>query len=99
MSVIVTFEVGAKPESCEAMLAFMRRILPDTRAFAGCLGLELLVNQDDPARIVVWEHWESRGHYEKYLEWRETSGTVDEIEPMLAGPPAIHYYDTAQAYP
>ncbi|MBI2969883.1 MAG: antibiotic biosynthesis monooxygenase [Gammaproteobacteria bacterium] len=70
-----------------------------SRAYTGCCGLDLLVDQDDPGHIVVWERWESRRQYEEYLEWRDTSGTVAEIEPLLAGSPSIHYYEVAQSYP
>lgn len=99
MAVIVTFEVQAKPEQRDALRAFMRRILPDTRAYQGCQGLDLLVDQDAPERLVVLETWESRAHYERYLAWREESGTVAEVGPMLAAPPTVRYFDLDRAWP
>lgn len=99
MAVIVTFEVQAKPDQREALREFMRRILPDTRAYQGCQGLDLLIDQDAPERLVVLEKWESRAHYERYLAWREESGTVAKVGPMLAAPPTVRYFDVDRAWP
>ena len=99
MSVNVTFEIQAKPEHADAALEFMNKILPDTRAFGGCEGLQLLVDADDSSRIIVFERWDARESYEKYLAWRDSSGTGDELGPMLVGPPTIRYYEIAEVYP
>ncbi len=99
MPVNVTFEVTVKPEHKDDIVTFMLEILPDTRAYAGCQGLDFLVDKDNPTHVTVWEQWESKPHYEKYLAWRQESGTVNRIGPWLAGPPSIHFYDSVKKYP
>lgn len=99
MAVIVTFEVRSKADKQQQMLEFLRGILPDTRAYQGCQGLTLLVDQDQPTSFVVHEQWDTRGHYEHYLAWRHSSGTVAAIAELLDGQPLVRYFDAAATYP
>ena len=48
---------------------------------------------DDPSNIVIVENWETRGHYEAYLKWREERGDLDKLGTMLEGAPSIRFYD------
>lgn len=99
MAVVVTLEAKSQPDKAGDLVEFLERILPDTRAYAGCLGLQLVVDQDDPTRMVVLERWETRKHYETYLQWREDSGTLAQVAPLLAAPPAIRFHNIAGEYP
>ena len=74
MSVLVILDIPATAETRDAVLAALHEALPVTRAFDGCEGLELLVNQDDPANLVVYERWASRAHYAAYRAFRAETG-------------------------
>jgi len=39
-------------------------ILADTRAFDGCLGVQVVTDVTDPAHVIAVEHWESLEHDE-----------------------------------
>ena len=43
------------------------------------------------------EHWDSRGHHEKYMGWRQETGFVDTLVAALAAPPSIRYFDAKDA--
>jgi len=93
MSVTVVLDLNAKPGSMDDMKKLFVEILPDTRKYDGCEGLEVRINSDDPDNMVLIERWQSRPHYEKYFAWRQETGLIDRLGPMLGAPPNIRYLD------
>lgn len=93
MSVNVVLEVQAKPESIEKLKSTLENILPDTRAFDGCISVQVTSNQDEPLNLVLLEVWESRQKNEKYLAWRTETGAFEVLGAMLSQPPSIRYFD------
>ena len=71
--------------------------MPDTRSYDGCQGIDAYFNVDNPGNMVVVEQWESRGHYEKYQQWRTETGVMNQAVSMLTGPPSIRYFERADA--
>ena len=97
MAVTVLLEIQAKPEHVDEIKSTFKEILPDTRAYEGCLGVDVISNQDESTNIVLVEKWETRQHYEKYLGWRQETGFVDRLVALLSAPPSIRYYDKVDA--
>ena len=97
MGVTVILECQAKSGTGDELKATFNSILPDTRAYDGCQGVEVVCNQDDNDNIVLLERWESRPHYEKYLGWRDETGALKALGDGLAQPPSIRYYDAVDA--
>jgi len=97
MSCTVILEVTAQSGKGSELIGLFASILGDTRAFDGCSGVDVVVNQDDADNVVLLEHWESRAHYEKYLAWRQERGDLDALGGFLAGAPSIRYFDSADA--
>ncbi len=93
MSCQVILEFNVKNESIEAARSWLKRILPDTRSFDGCISIAVVQNQDDPTGLVVLEQWNSRQHYERYLQWRTETGVLNELVSMLAGEPKFRFLD------
>lgn len=93
MSIKVFLDVDAKPECIEKLKQTLSDILPDTRAYEGCLGVEVRGNQDDVLNIVLIETWETRENYERYLAWRVETGGIEALVTLLSAPPSIRYYD------
>jgi len=91
MSVVVLLEIQVKPEAVNEVKALLKQILPDTRAYAGCQGIDIYGNLDNTGNLVFYEWWESRDHYQKYLAWRTETGTVAQLGTKLTGPPSIRY--------
>ena len=65
------------------MKAFLKKIVPDTRAYNGRQGLDIYGNSDAIGRLVFYGRWDSRQHYEKYLAWHTETGVVNQLTPML----------------
>lgn len=97
MAVTVLLEVKAKAGTGGDLLGTFKAILPDTRAFDGCIGVDVYQNQDDSDVIVLVEQWDSKPHYEKYLGWRQETGLLDQLGQAIDGPPSIRYFDLADA--
>jgi len=97
MSTMVLLEIQVKPESVNDVKSMLKAILPDTRAYAGCQGIDIYGNLDDGGNLVFYERWESRDHYQKYLNWRTETGALAKLGAMLAGPPKIRYYERVDA--
>ena len=93
MSLLVLFEVQAKPECLDQLKTFFREILPGTRGYPGCRGLTTYADQDNPNTLLLVELWDSRDSYAEYRAWRIESGTVGRLESMLVSPPTIRYLD------
>lgn len=93
MSVTVLLEMQSKIESIDEVKSYFESILPDTRNYDGCLGVQVIGNQDDPLNVILLETWETREKYEKYLGWRTETGALDALGVLLSQPPGIRYYD------
>lgn len=89
MSVTVLLDLTAKPGSIENLKKLFVEILPDTRSYDGCEGLEVKINSDDPNNLLLVERWQSRQHYEKYFAWRQETGLIDRLGPLLGAPPSV----------
>jgi len=97
MNVVVLFEAQVKPEALDEMKATLKEILPDTRVYDGCDGIDIHSNLEDGCKLVFCEHWASREHHEKYLAWRTEQGVMAKLGAALTGPPSIRYFERVDA--
>ena len=74
------------------MKSYLDEILPDTRAYDGCQSLDVYFNTEDTGNMVMVAFWDSRVHYENYLNWRTETGVLDKVGLMFAEPPIIRYF-------
>jgi quinol monooxygenase YgiN len=93
MACQVILEFHVKDDCIEKARTWLKRILPDTRAFDGCISIAVVQNQDDQTGLVVLEQWVTRQHYERYLQWRTETGVLDELIAMLSGEPKFRFLD------
>ncbi len=97
MSVSVFFEVQVKPEAVEGLKETLKTLLPETRKYDGCQGMDLYGNLDQGTNLVLHERWASREHHQKYLAWRTETGVMEKLGAALAGPPGIRYFERVDA--
>ena len=93
MPVTVTMAFSVIPKRAEAFKALLRELLPETRAYEGCLKVDVYEDQDNPRRIYLVEDWESKAHQQRYQAWRDDSGIVRVVGPFLASEPRSNYFD------
>ena len=88
MAVVALLELRFQPEGLEKAYQMLHEILVDTRAFEGCLSVDVLIDNADPAHVIVHERWASPEHDAAYREWRAGAGatalgTVVSAAPVL----------------
>ena len=97
MAVTVLLELQINEVDVDKTKQLFKETLGDTRAYAGFIDIEVFCNQGEATNLVLVEKWESREAYESYVAWRRETGFFDRLEPMLAAPPSIRYFDPVDA--
>jgi quinol monooxygenase YgiN len=94
MAVTVLLELRFKPDEVAAGRELMGRALQDTRAFAGNLQTDVLVDEDDEAHWIIYELWDTVEHDEAYRRFRAGEGKLTQLPPLLAAPSVKTRYTT-----
>jgi quinol monooxygenase YgiN len=89
MSITALLELQVKPDALATAPNVIHESLSATRAFAGCLGVEVVVDVADPAHFVVIEKWESLDADTAYRTWRATPEGGSNLGSILAAPPIL----------
>jgi quinol monooxygenase YgiN len=87
-------ELRLKPESVDAAPAVLQEVLAVTRAFEGCLSLEVLTDVTDPTHVTIVETWESMERDLAYRAFRQTPEGKSTLGTLLAGAPTLAKYST-----
>jgi quinol monooxygenase YgiN len=82
-------ELRIKSDAVDEGLEVIHRILAETRAFDGCLGVTLIQDNADPAHLIAIEEWESLEKDSAYREWRAGDGAMPDLPALLAGAPSL----------
>ena len=80
----VIAEFHAAPGKLDELIATLTAVLPETRAYDGCLGLDSWLDEER-STIVLTEQWESFDHYDRYLAWRGETGVLAAAAALLDG--------------
>lgn len=94
MALTVFLDLHVKSEALAGAPAMLRDILTETRAFDGCLGVDVLVDPADPAHLIMLERWASADADAAYRAWRAGAGAT-ELGSLLARAPQVSQYDIA----
>ncbi len=95
MSILVLREGQIQSDKIADMKSYLIQVVPDTRSYDGCQGIDVYFNMDNPGNMVVLQQWESRGHFDKYLQWRKETGVFAKSVSMLTGPLSTRYFERA----
>lgn len=82
-----------KEESVDELKKYFKEILPDTRSFGGCQGVQLYESKESPTKMTIHAKWTSEEAQKKYLSWRMDTGALDKLIPMLSEPPNLEFYN------
>jgi quinol monooxygenase YgiN len=98
MAVTAFLDLHLRADAREQAPAGLAAILSVTRAFDGCLGVEVLEDVADPAHVTVVEHWESIEHDDAYRAWRATAEGASNLRELLAVPSVLSRYQTQSTF-
>ena len=75
--------------------AVLRDILTDTRAFDGCLGVDVLVDSNGSGALPRrWNSGRPLEHDAAYRAWRAGDGASG-LGELLAAPPVLTHFETS----
>ena len=67
-----------------------------TKTFDGFQTIDLTYNVEDPSNWVITGRWDSKEEYQKYLQFRQEDGTLDEVASVCAGAPSVRIFDIVE---
>ena len=94
MALTVLLDLRLKAEAIANAPAMLRDILTGTRAFDGCLGVDVLVDAEDPSHLILLERWASTEADAAYRAWRAGAGAT-ELGSLLISAPQVSQFETA----
>ena len=86
MSVMVTVEWPAKPQTLSEFLEVLKQALVDTRAYDGCENVQTYIEHSTGSVLLV-EFWATEEHQRAYMKWRIETGLMDAIGGYLESAP------------
>ncbi len=89
MATTTILDMRFKPDAVDEAQDLLKRVLAETRAFDGCLGVRVIQDKDDPTHLIAVEEWESLEKDGAYREWRAGDGAITELPGLLAGAPSL----------
>lgn len=84
MKNLVIAEFPALKDKVPEVEAAFKDILGDTRAFDGCISLDVYFEEATSIFTLIMD-WESFDQYDKYLAWRLGAGGGELFDPLLDG--------------
>ena len=85
MSFVVVGKFPCKPSQVEAMGDLFRAALSDTREFAGCERINVVLKEASSTYLLV-ESWDQESSYDTYLQWwRTDTGIAEALAPHIEG--------------
>lgn len=90
MSILAILDLTLRAETAAEALDVLDDVLVATRAFAGNEGVEVVVQSDDPTRVLVLERWASREADTAYRVWRSEQGD-SALTPFVLGLAVTHF--------
>jgi quinol monooxygenase YgiN len=92
LSHVIFVEFWLKSSSLDDALPIVHGALGDTRAFDGCVRVDVVAENDDPTHLIVVEQWSTPEHRAAYRQWRAGEGALTDLAPFLARPPVTDKY-------
>lgn len=96
MALTATLELRLKADALDSAFEVIHATLTATRAFPGCLDVQVLVDSADPAHVLVLETWESPEADNAYRQWRATPEGASDLGSVVATAPSLILYSVVE---
>ena len=84
MAALVVKNFKAAEGKFVALGDFFKAVLGDTRAFAGCIKVDVYVDESAATYTLV-EEWDTFRDHDNYVSWRTDQGALDDTGDLLEG--------------
>ena len=96
MTVSVLLEGFLKEGERDGFTALLTDKFKVTRTFDGFQTIDLTYNVEDPSNWVITELWDTKEEYQKYLQFRQEDGTLDEVASVCRDAPSVRIFDIVE---
>ena len=96
MTVSVLLEGFLKEGERDGFTALLTEKFKVTRTFDGFQTIDLTYNVEDPSNWVITELWDTKEEYQKYLQFRQEDGTLDEVASVCRDAPSVRIFDLVE---
>jgi quinol monooxygenase YgiN len=86
-TLVMLAEFTIKAEKREAFLAFTIDNLKISRAAAGNISFDILIDEARPDQVLFYEVWQSAEAQQAYMAWRVERGDLTTLLSFIAGEP------------
>jgi quinol monooxygenase YgiN len=77
-------DIHAKPGKTDLVRAELEKLIPITRAETGCIQYDLHQDNENPARFLFYENWESRELWQAHMNAPHLAGYRKATEGAVA---------------
>jgi heme-degrading monooxygenase HmoA len=96
MTASVLLEGFLKDGERDGFTALLTEKFKVTRTFDGFQTIDLTYNVEDPSNWVITELWDTKEEYQKYLQFRQEDGTLDEVASVCRDAPSVRIFDIVE---
>jgi quinol monooxygenase YgiN len=89
MTIVAVLDLHFAPDAVETSLEALSGVLKDTRAFPGCLGVEVVQDTKDPSHVQAIERWASAADDQAYRDWRAGAGATPVLASLVVAAPGL----------
>ncbi|MEM7376201.1 MAG: putative quinol monooxygenase [Pseudomonadota bacterium] len=79
----ITGNVVAQPEHIDTVKAELEKLVPITRAEAGCIQYDLHQDNENPAYFLFYENWDSRDLWQAHMQAEHLSAYLAATDGMV----------------
>lgn len=80
----IVAHVHARPDHVDRVKAELEKLVPITRAEAGCLQYDLHQDNENPAHFLFYENWESRALWQAHMNAPHLTAYMKATEGAVA---------------
>ena len=80
----IVANIKAAPGKIDLVKAELEKLIPITRAEAGCIQYDLHQDNDNPAHFMFYENWESRELWQAHMSAQHLSDYMSATEGAIA---------------
>jgi quinol monooxygenase YgiN len=86
MTTTVLVELALRPDRLDEAPEIIRQTLVATAEAAGNEGLEVIVDDADPTRVIIVAKWRTTADHDAYAAWRRTSEGAHDLGSIITSP-------------
>lgn len=94
MSTTVHLALQLDPARLDEAAQVINETLQATRAWPGNEALEAIVDDADPTKVIIVEHWATTADHAAYAAWRTTPEGASHLADVLVARPVKTIYST-----